>query len=257
MSDEAKKISKNREKKQVVVSDMEAVLGKAKGLVFTNYQGLTHKQIEGLKKEIKPLEADYAITKNTLLKIALENQNLKFDESNSLDGPTGTLFLYGDIIAPLKKLAKTIKDFNLPTIKFGIVDGKVITGEDVIKLSSLPSRETLLTQVAFSLKSPIIGLHRALNWNLQKLVMTLNAVAMSKPTVAVAAPAAEPAAAPIAEPVVEEVAETLTEEAPAQTPEASTEPAVEPEAVPAEAIEAEGQSQETKVEEPTNEGGEN
>lgn len=189
MSDDTKPVSKNRQRKEAVVAELSESLGKAKGLVFTNYQGLTHKQLEELKKAIKPLDADYEITKNTLLKLALKSsgyslQTTAVDGSQSavdkFEGPTGTLFLYSDIIEPLKKLAKTIKDFNLPTIKFAILDGKVTNAEDVIKLSSLPSREVLLAQLARGLKSPVFNLHRALNWNLQKLVMTLDAVSKKK-----------------------------------------------------------------------------
>lgn len=180
MADEDKKVSKNREKKQQLVARLSESLGKAKGLVFTNYQGLTHKQLEELKKAIKPLDADFSITKNTLLKIALEQKDLKIQDEKSFEGPTGTLFLFGDVIEPLKKLAKTIKDFNLPTIKFAILDGKITSADDVLKLSTLPSREVLLSQLASGLKSPIFGLHRALNWNLQKLVMTLKQIENSK-----------------------------------------------------------------------------
>lgn len=180
MADEDKKVSQNRVKKQAVVAKLAESLGKAKGLVFTNYQGLTHRQLEELKKAIKPLDADYEITKNTLLKIALESKNLEAGDDKALEGPTGTLFLYGDVIEPLKKLAKSIKDFNLPTIKFAIIDGKVMMADDVIRLSALPSREVLLTQIAVALKSPISGLHRALNWNLTKLVLTLKEVEQRK-----------------------------------------------------------------------------
>ncbi|MEX2013043.1 MAG: 50S ribosomal protein L10 [Candidatus Levyibacteriota bacterium] len=176
MSDQDKPASQNRVKKQAAVAELAESLGNAKGLIFTNYQGLTHKQLEGLKKAIKPLDAEYAITKNTLLKIALANKNLKTPDDAALEGPTGTLFLNADIIEPLKKLAKMIKDLNLPTIKFGILDGKVVTGEEIIKLSALPPREILLAMLASGLKSPIIGLHRALNWNLQKLMLTLTAI---------------------------------------------------------------------------------
>ena len=199
MPDENKPVSKNREKKQAVVAEMAETLGKAKGLVFTNYQGLTHKQIEGLKKAIKPFDADFTITKNTLLKIALEQKNIKIEDEKGFEGPTGTLFIFGDVIEPLKKLAKTIKDLSLPTIKFAIIDGKMTSAEDVMKISALPAREVLLSQVVMGLKSPIFGLHRALNWNLQKLVMTLNAVVMAKPAVAAAAPVAEPVVEPVAE----------------------------------------------------------
>lgn len=216
MADEnTKKVSKNREKKEVTVSELAERVGKAKGLVFTNYQGLTHKQIETLKKAIRPFDAEFSITKNTLLKIALENEKLKAEEG-SLEGPTGTLFLFGDIIEPLKKLAKSIKDFTLPTIKFGILDGQALTAAEVLRLSSLPSREVLLAQLVGGMKSPIYGLHRALNWNLQKLVLTLNAIANSKPAIAVAPqPVAEPVAQ-VQEEKTEAIAEEPREEAPAE-----------------------------------------
>src|SRR3990167_5994388 len=107
---EEPKISKNREKKVGIVSSLSEKYTKAKAVIFTNYQGLTHKQIEGLKKEL-----------------------------------------------------------NLPNVKFGIMEGDFVTGEQILKLSTLPTREVLLSQLVFTLKSPISGLHKALNWNLQKL----------------------------------------------------------------------------------------
>ena len=84
----------------------------------------------------------------------------------------------------LKQLAKTIKELGMPSVKLGIMENEFLTGEQILKISTLPSRETLLAQIAAGLKSSISGLHRALNWNLQKLVLTLGAVAKNKPVVA-------------------------------------------------------------------------
>jgi hypothetical protein len=95
-----------------------------------------------------------------------------------------------------------MKELGLLNVKMGVMESKLLTGEQVLKISTLPSRETLLTQIAVGLKSPISGLHRALNWNLQKFVMTLAAIARNKPTASVtAAPA--PVATSIVAPVVE------------------------------------------------------
>jgi len=183
---EDKKISKSRQKKIQIVTELNEKLAKAKALVFTNYQGLTHKQLEGLKKVLKDLNAELVVTKNTLLARALQISNFKFQISN-LEGPTATLFVYDDVIAPLKQIAKTIKSLGLPasrqdgpSIKFGIIDNQALTGDQVLKLAMLPSREVLLAQVVFGLKSPIFGLHRALNFNLQRLVITLSAIRQNK-----------------------------------------------------------------------------
>lgn len=171
-----KKISQNRVKKEGIVAELSDKKGKAKALIFTNYQGLTHKQIEALKKGIKASDAEFVVAKNSLLHKAMPDVK----EVETLEGPTGTIFAYGDYVAPLKEIAKTIKQFTLPTIKFGIMEGKIFSGEEVLKISSLPTRDVLLAQLVGGLKSPILGFHRALSWNLQKLVMALQAVSEQK-----------------------------------------------------------------------------
>jgi large subunit ribosomal protein L10 len=167
----------NRQKKEKIVAELLEKVNRAKGFVFTSYQGLTHKQLEALKKAVKAFDADFVATKNRLMLKAMEG---KVKVESELKNATATLFLYGDPVMPLKELAKSIKELNLPSIKFGILDGLQMTAEDLIKLSKLPSRETLLTQLVYSLKSPISGFHRALNWNLQKFVMTLKAIEKTK-----------------------------------------------------------------------------
>lgn len=205
MSDENTKITANRQKKMDIVTKLNEKLANTKAIIFTNYQGLTHKQLEGLKKTIKPLKADYVVAKNSLVLRALEANKIKIEDKKQLDGPTGTLLIYDDISGPLKALAKLIKELGIPSVKFGIMDSQNLTGEQILKISTLPNRETLLAQVVGGLKSPIFGLHRVLNWNLQKFIMTLNAVAAVKPALAVATtPISVPAAAePVETPVVE------------------------------------------------------
>jgi len=185
------KINQNRQKKIDTVGQFEEKVKRAKAIVLTDYRGLTHQQLETLKKGLKATEAELVVTKNTLLKRALEqgksgkgkgeSEDLTLNASPSaFDGPTATLFAYNDIVAPLKELAKMIKSLKMPTVKLGFVEGKMITGQEVLKLSTLPSREVLIAQVVGGMKSPIYGLHRALNWNITKLVMTLSAIQQKK-----------------------------------------------------------------------------
>jgi large subunit ribosomal protein L10 len=285
--DENKKISANRQKKIGIVADLNGKIAKSKAVIFTNYTGVTHKQLEALKKAIKPMDAEYVVAKNSLVLRALEENKIKLEGDNPLEGPTGTLLIYADIVAPLKQLAKTMKELGLLSVKLGVMENKLVTGEQVLKISTLPSRETLLTQIAVGLKSPISGLHRALNWNLQKLVMTLGAIAKTKPVVAdkkpatpVTAPApelkAEPTTTvPAANPTEPEsiMAETKVEVAAEQTPAVPDQPAPKPNITEPETIMAETKAEasaevlsETKDEIPTatetkdevkSEGGEN
>lgn len=173
-----KAVSQNRVKKNDIVAEVTDKVNKAKTMVFTDYTGLTHKQLEEFKREIKKADAEYVVAKNTLLKIALgdkaEGQDDKFVQ------PTGTMFMYGDVVAPLKALSKMVKDTEKPQIKFGWMEGKVLTDKEVLKIATLPSREVLIAQMLGMMKSPIQGFHRALSWNLQKFVMTLAAIEKQK-----------------------------------------------------------------------------
>jgi large subunit ribosomal protein L10 len=172
--------SQNRQKKEGLVAEYLEKVEKSKGMVFANYQGLTHHQLEAMKRAMKKSEAEFVATKNTLILRALEGLKISDEDKKQFNKPTATLFIYNDIIEPLKHLTKTIKELKLPTIKFGILDGKTITDKEVVKLASLPALPVLRAQLLGQMNAPIQGLHRALNWNLQQLVLTLNAIKEKK-----------------------------------------------------------------------------
>lgn len=155
-------------------------LKKAKSLVLVDYQGLTHKQLEDLRKTLREFGADFSVTKNSLLKRALESTNYKLPTTDYLTGPTAILLTYEENLAPLKEIAKFIRSFQLPTIKVGIWEGKLLSGEDLLSLAQLPTKEVLLGQLTWQLKAPLAELVYVLNGNIQKLVFTLNAVGKTK-----------------------------------------------------------------------------
>lgn len=165
-----------RERKEKIVAEFAEKVDKSKAMVFADYKGLTNMQLETLKKAAQELDADFVVTKNRLLLRALENRKLTDEEKVQFQNPTATLFMYGDYIEPIKALAKSMKEFSLPVVKFGIVDGNSMSAQDIAKLATLPSIPQLQAKLVGVLNAPIYGLHRSLNWNLQKLVMTLNAI---------------------------------------------------------------------------------
>jgi len=179
MNDEVK-VNKNRQKKQEIVSTLVEKMQKAKAIIFTNYQGLTHKQLEDFKKQIKTMNSDFVVAKNSLLLRSVKEAKIKLEDEKTIEGPTGTMFIYEDIVSPLKALAKIIKDLSLPSVKIGFLENKAITSNEILKLASLPSREVLLAQIVSGLKGPIFGLHRSLSFNIQKLALTLKAIEAKK-----------------------------------------------------------------------------
>ena len=174
------KVSANKLKKEAIVAEMSDMVTRSRGMVFTNYTGLTHQQLESIKRAVKKLDGNYVAVKNTRLLRALGDVTLSEEDKAKFEQPTAALFMYDDVVEPLKVLSKIMKETEKPTIKFGIFEGIAVSDKDVLRLSTLPSKDVLRAQLLGQMLSPIQGLHRALSWNIQQFVMTLNAIAQKK-----------------------------------------------------------------------------
>jgi len=98
------------------------------------------------------------VVKNTLARFAAERAG-KGDLVSSFEGPIAIAFGYGDITVPAKVLAGYIRDSNSSlSIKGGLLGDRLLTSEEVMTLSTLPSREILLARVMGQMKSPVSGL---------------------------------------------------------------------------------------------------
>jgi large subunit ribosomal protein L10 len=163
--------SKGTQKKIDTVTELTEKVAKAKSIVLADYRGLKHKQLEELRRTLKKLDAQFVVTKNTLLSRAGVKDST---------GATAALFSFSDEVAPLKILLKFFKSAGAGTTKGGLLGATMLTQADVTKLSTLPARPQLLGQLAAQLNAPVQSLHYALSWNINKLVWGLNAVKNTK-----------------------------------------------------------------------------
>lgn len=177
------------QKNKDAVKILKEKLGRASSLFFTDYRGLTHRQLEQLRKALKKVQAEYIVAKNTLLKIALKEEKIEGIDNDMvtklaqhLEEPTATLLTYGDEISAFKELDTFINTAQIPRIKIGFFSGKIATEQDFKRIALLPTREVLLATLVARLKSPLFGLHNAIRWNLAQLVYTVDAVAKKKNT---------------------------------------------------------------------------
>ena len=135
-------------KKQEIIDEVKNRVNEATTVVLFDYRGLTDNESKELRVKLRAAGADYKVYKNTLMARAFDD--LKIDVKDSLEGPSA--FAYGsDAIAPIKVLSDFAKDHPALVLKVGIVDGEVSDKDTLVKLSKLPSKETLLTQLAGAL----------------------------------------------------------------------------------------------------------
>lgn len=163
------------------VKNLREKISKTKSIILTEYQGLKSNDINALRARMLEEGAEVDVIKNTLFKIALEQEKINTtDLAKNLKGTTAAILSYKDAISPIKVLIEFTKKLHLPNIKAAIIDGKYTTAESVDILSKLPSKEQLIAQVLGGFKSPISGFVNTLRGTRNKLVYVLADLAKKK-----------------------------------------------------------------------------
>ena len=148
------------EAKANVVSEITEVAKNNASFILFDYRGLTAEETAELRRLLRENNSEYKVWKNTLAKRALDSLNL--DLADCLNGPSAMAYST-DSVAPIKTLSDFAKDHPALEIKGGIVDGKVTSLEAIKELSTIPSREGLLTMLAAGLIGTVKDLSIALN----------------------------------------------------------------------------------------------
>lgn len=164
----------SREKKTELVAEYRELVRKTPAIVFTNYRGTSVKQINALRARIKETGGDYVVVKNTLLRVALEQEG-RVHPDELLAGPNGVVFAGEDIAKSVTVLKDWIKESKIGEVTGAILENSVLNAEAADKLSSLPTKEQLLAQILGTLNAPAGSLVRILNAPLASLVRVINA----------------------------------------------------------------------------------
>ncbi|MDQ1304211.1 MAG: large subunit ribosomal protein [Actinomycetota bacterium] len=140
-----------RDDKATAVAEIAESLRSSSATVLTEYRGLTVAQLKELRRSLSG-NASYSVVKNTLTKIAAREAGVEGID-DLLTGPSALAFVDGDPVEAAKGLRTFAKANPALVIKGGIMDGKVLTAEEVSKLADLESREVLLSKMAGALKA--------------------------------------------------------------------------------------------------------
>ena len=161
-------------RKHAAVADLTERLGRATSAVVTDYRGLSVKQLEDLRAQLRAQGVDYVVVKNTLARRAATEAGLGHLGS-VLVGPVGLALGYNEISAPAKILTDYYRaNRRLPAVA-GMVEGTVLDAEGVRQLAELPSRDALLAQLAGTLQSPLTTLAGGMDSILSTFAATLEA----------------------------------------------------------------------------------
>ena len=168
-----------RPEKAAKVAELKELLKAAKGIVFVNYSGLTVAEDTKLRSAMREAGVKYSVAKNTFIRIAAKEVGIEGLEA-ILEHNTAVAVSNEDPVAVAKLLSDFAKDHKALELKGGILDGKLISVDEVKALAALPSREELLAKMLGSMQAPISGLANVLQGTIRNFVYVLEAVRQEK-----------------------------------------------------------------------------
>jgi large subunit ribosomal protein L10 len=147
-------MSKNLERKKVMVEEIKGKFNKAQSVVVVDYRGLNVEEVTELRKNFREAGVEYKVYKNNLTKLAIKGSEFESLDSD-LTGPNALAFGYEDPVVPAKVIKDFAKNHKNLELKSGVVEGKYCNLDEIIAIAEIPSREVLLGKFLGSIKSPI------------------------------------------------------------------------------------------------------
>ena len=152
--------------KQATIDEIAGKVKDSESVILFRYAQSTVADMQSLRKELKNVDSEVKVYKNTLVKRALDDMNINLDEY--LEGPNAIVF-GKEMLEPIKIISKFAKDHDNIEIVSGIVNGEAVDLDTIKGYASIPSREGLLTMLAGGLIEHVRNLSIALNLYAEQL----------------------------------------------------------------------------------------
>ena len=141
-------------KKQQEVNEVVEKMNAANSLVVVDYLGLSVAEVTELRKQLREAGVEFKVIKNTIMRRALDSQEFEYHEE-VFQGPTAVAFGMEDAVAPAKILSDFAKKAEALELKGGILEGEVLSKEEIQQIAKLPNREGLLSMLLSVLQAPV------------------------------------------------------------------------------------------------------
>ena len=140
--------------KAELVEEIYKNLTESQAAIVVEYRGLSVAKLSELRKLLRKEEATLTVLKNSLVSRAAEKAGFE-DLNKELTGPNALVLASKDPSATAKVLTKFAKRNEELVIKGAVIDGKVVTAEDVVTVSKLPNKEGLISMFLGCLQASV------------------------------------------------------------------------------------------------------
>ncbi|HEY9626695.1 MAG TPA: 50S ribosomal protein L10 [Coleofasciculaceae cyanobacterium] len=136
------------ENKKEIVAELKESLSQSQLAVVIDYKGLTVADITDLRNRLRPKGGDCKVTKNTLMKMAVQEDAKWQPMAEICKDSSAFLLIKEDLGGALKAYQEFQKVSKKSAIRGGAMEGRLLTEADVKAIADLPSKEQLMAQIA-------------------------------------------------------------------------------------------------------------
>lgn len=169
-----------RTEKEEIIAEVAEIAGRAHGMFFTDFSGLTVEQATELRRDLRKSGIDYKVVKNTLIRKALEKIGGYDRVFDYLAGPTGVAFSYDDPAAPAKVIQKFSEKHKKLSLKVCVIEREVYDGSKLEEIARIPSRPELVAGILGSIQAPLAGVPSVVNAVIRELVSVIDEIGKKK-----------------------------------------------------------------------------
>lgn len=167
------------EAKLRTVDELRVKFSTAQSVIFAEYSGLNAFEIGELRRQLRDASSELCVVKNTLARRAAKGTPLESAVAY-FRGSSSVVLNYTDSTDPMKVMVKSAKDLEKLNLKGGLITGKVLSAEEVKKVSELPSKEVLIAQLLATMNAPATNFVGVLSGVIRKLLYALKAIEQKK-----------------------------------------------------------------------------
>ena len=170
MSTEDKKI---RLEKKAMYNEVQETVSGALYVLLADFTGMTMPQTLEFKKQLGNVNAEMKVVKNRMLSLICEDLDVAA-------GPTAMISGADDVVEVAKIIKKFSAETEKPAVKGGLLEGAVLSADDVVALAKLPGKKELQAKLVGTLAAPMTSVVGVMNQKVCSLLYVLNAVREKK-----------------------------------------------------------------------------
>jgi large subunit ribosomal protein L10 len=168
-----------RPEKISMLSELRQKVEASSYVILTDFATMNVETMQALRKRLREVDAEFHVVKNRLFQhLAPEIGTTKVNAG--LSGRTAVVTGTGEVTEVARVLREFIKEKQVPAMKMGALDGAFLSGEDLLNLANLPSKDIMRATLLGTLAAPMSQLVGVFSQKMSSLLYVLKAAEAKK-----------------------------------------------------------------------------